>query len=244
MFTTVIDNYMLSGEIKYFPWKCAGTSAAPKKLVFDISLKNSMPVSVLDIGFGKGELGHIIKGDDRARYWEIDGVDGYEPNCYNPALLKDKVYRNIWFGYAQDIPVDVLIKYNIICLLDVIEHLSAEQARKLMRHLLTGMDDEAFLFVSTPLWFYPQAPQQEGDLEEHLIGVPATSMMGMCPVLYAINPPLVGGFVYNKESLHYVDLFHPVTDKGFTYERGMAVVQALNCYIPPGVVVSRQREKP
>lgn len=99
------------------------------------------------------------------------------------------------------------------------------------------MNEKAFLFVSTPLWFYPQGSKQQGDLEEHLIGVPATSMMALFPIMYTIDPPLVGGFVYQKSSLGYVDLFYPLTDKEFTYEKGMAVSRIINCYCPPGVTV-------
>lgn len=237
MLKQTVKDYQFSGSIREFSQKVAGTSASPRQLIFDIPLKKTSTAHVLDIGFGTGSLGKMIKNAPQTKNWEIDGIDGYEPNCYNTALVKDRIYRNLWCGLAQDIPVKTLEAYDIICLLDVIEHLPAATAKELIRHLLSNINEDAFLFVSTPLWFYPQGSQQDGDLEEHLIGVPATSMMGLLPVMYAINPPLVGGFVYRKSSLGYVDLFCPVTDREFTYEKGMAVARIINCYSPPGITV-------
>lgn len=244
MFRQTVKNYQFLGDIRQFVGKIAGRSASPRQLIFDIPLKDARSVNVLDIGFGTGSLGKMIKESPSTRHWEMDGIDGFEPNCYNSSLVDDRIYRNIWFGLAQDIPVTTLKGYNIICLLDVVEHLPANVAKELMCHLLSNMHEDSFLFVSTPLWFYPQDSQQSGDLEEHLIGVPATSMMGLLPVMYAINPPLIGGFVYRKYSLDYVDLFCPVTDKGFTYEKGMAVATIVNCYCPPGVTVKTKLNEP
>jgi len=131
---------------------------------------------------------------------------------------------------------EVISKYKIICLLDVIEHLNAETAKWLLRTLLSTMGGESYLFVSTPLWFYPQNQQQDGDLEEHLIGVPASSMLALIPKMYAINNPLVGGFVFGKISLDYVQFFQPTTDKNFSYEMGVNILKALNVPVQPGIV--------
>lgn len=191
---------------------------------------------MLDVGFGAGNLGKLIKNNPSTSHWQIDGVDGWEGNCFNSDLIDGGVYRNIWHGLAQELASEQLATYKIICLLDVIEHLNADTAKWLLRTLLTFMGNDAVLFVSTPLWFYPQAQQQEGDLEEHLIGVPVTSMLALLPYMYAINPPLIGGFVYGKRSLAYVDFFQPVMDKGFSYEMGIRLLKAANVPCQPSVV--------
>ena len=116
----------------------------------------------------------------------------------------------------------------------MIEHLPPDAAKQLLRDLLTSMRDDAFLFISTPLWFYPQDAMQPGDLEEHLIGVPATSMMALLPKMYSIAPPLVGGFVLGKRSLEFVEFFQPTTDKGFSYEKGLEIARAIGCHLEPG----------
>lgn len=242
MLVQTVKNFQLIREKIICEGKVAGTSASPRSLIFDIPLDKSAAINVLDIGFGAGGLGRVIKDSSETQHWVIDGIDGFAPNCFNLQLVSDRVYHNIWHGMAQDLPANALGGYNIICLLDVIEHLPADAAKKLMKHLLSNMHENAFLFVSTPLWFYPQDNQQEGDLEAHLIGVPATSMMGLIPLMYAVNPPLIGGFVYPKESLHYIDLFCPVSDRAFTYEKGMNVARAINCHTSPGVTYKTNRE--
>jgi hypothetical protein len=98
------------------------------------------------------------------------------------------------------------------------------------------MGEDSYLFISTPLWFYPQHQNQDGDLEEHLIGVPASSMMALLPIMYAINDPLVGGFVYGKKSLNYVEFFQPISNKNFSYEMGLNILKSLNIQSNPGVV--------
>jgi len=233
MLRQIVKDYELIDPVdcKLLP---GGESAAPKELIFHIMKDNAAPVEVLDIGFGKGGLAELIKGHSQTAHWSVDGVDGFEGSFNNAALFERKLYRNAWHGLAQSIPSDRLAKYDIICLLDVIEHLTAETAKWLLRTLLTSMGPQSHLFISTPLWFYPQDSQQGGDLEEHLIGVPATSMMALVPMMYAVNPPLIGGFVLGKRSLDFVEFFQPTTDKSFSYQRGTMLASAINFQNVPG----------
>jgi 2-polyprenyl-3-methyl-5-hydroxy-6-metoxy-1,4-benzoquinol methylase len=234
MLRQIVKDYELIDPIINSTLQPGGESASPKELIFHILKDNAAPVEVLDIGFGKGHLGEVIKGNPQTAHWSVDGVDGFEGSCNHPALFERKVYRNIWHGLAQSVPSDRFAKYDIICLLDVIEHMTAETAKWLLRTLLTSMGDHSFLFVSTPLWFYPQHSQQSGDLEEHLIGVPASSMMALVPVMYAMNHPLIGGFVLGKRSLDFIDFFQPTADKSFSYEKGLHVANAVNFQGVPG----------
>ncbi len=232
----IIREYSLITDLKDAEGIPMGDSASPKGMIFHILEDNSESVDVLDVGFGTGGLGRLVKTNPATNHWNVDGIDGWEKNCFNKNLIEDKLYRNVWHGFAQELPSEVISKYKIICLLDVIEHLDTETAKWLFRTLLTNMGKESFLFVSTPLWFYPQDQQQEGDLEEHLIGVPVTSMMGLIPIMYSISNPLVGGFVYGKKSLDYIDFFQPTPDKKFSYEMGLNIIKCLNLSFQPGVV--------
>ena len=232
----VVKDYLLMEEMSRPKLTPMGDSASPKGIIFHILDDNSESVDVLDIGFGTGGLGLAIKGNTETNHWNVDGIDGWETNCLNNLLFEKNIYRNVWYGLAQELPSEKISKYKIICLLDVIEHLNAETAKWLFRTLLTDMGEDSYLFVSTPLWFYPQNQQQDDDLEEHLIGVPASSMLALIPLMYSISNPLVGGFVFSKKSLKYIDFFQPCTDKSFSYEMGMNIVKVLNINPLPGVL--------
>lgn len=223
-----VKDYRFIEQATYTSKVPLGDSGSPKNLIFHILSDNSDSVDVLDIGFGEGTLGKIVKESPATSHWHVDGIDGWEENCYNTSLFKNGYYRNVWHGMAQELPNELLSKYRIVCLLDVIEHLSVNTAKDLLRDLLTHMGDDSFLFVSTPLWFYPQDQVQDGDLEEHKIGIPASSMFALIPVLYSISEPLIGGFVYSKKSLNYVEFFQPTENKEFTYQMGRDIVRAIN----------------
>ncbi|WP_020656715.1 class I SAM-dependent methyltransferase [Massilia niastensis] len=232
----IVSNYRVVGTLQPSATRPMGDSVSPKAMIAQVLADNSRPVSVLDIGFGVGTLGQFIKTHPDLRHWSVDGVDGWGPNCHNRDLLDQNIYRNVWHGLAQELPMEQIKSYDIICLLDVIEHLPRELARTLVKDLLESLADDALLFISTPLWFYPQDALQDGDLEEHLIGVPASSMLAMQPRMYCINHPLVGGFIYDKRSLAYADFFQPSTDRNFSYAMGMEIVRAVRMEHAPGVI--------
>lgn len=86
--------------------------------------------------------------------------------------------------------------------------------------------------------YIPRHPVQQGDLEEHLIGISATSMMALIPKMYSINAPLVGGFVLGKRSLDFIEFFQPTSDKRSSYERGVMLAQACGYQYRPGSFVT------
>ncbi len=228
VFTQIVKDYEICSEIPAVNLSFGGHSAAHKQVIFSIIKNYNDPVQVLDIGFGTGTLARMVKSNPTTAHWHVDGVDGYHVNCSNKELFKEKLYRNIWHGLAQDLSPEQLGYYDVICLLDVIEHLTVDAAKSLVHSLLSCLRDDAYLFMSTPLWFYPQATQQEGDMEEHLIGVPASSMLALQPLMYTVGPYLVGNFVYSRASLDFVDFFQPSTDKNFTMEKGIKIAKSVN----------------
>jgi 2-polyprenyl-3-methyl-5-hydroxy-6-metoxy-1,4-benzoquinol methylase len=232
----IVENYKLLFNEEHFKSLPLGDSVSPKEIIFHIMRDNSELIKVLDIGFGTGGLGRLIKNNHSTNHWEIDGVDGWHANCFNKELIDRKIYKNIYHGLAQELSNDLISKYRIICLLDVIEHLDSETAKWLLRTLLANMGENSYLFISTPLWFYPQNQQEHDDLEEHLIGIPITSMMALLPIMYSINNPLVGGFVYSKRSLDYIEFFQPTSNKNFSYQMGLNIASILNLPVKPGTL--------
>ncbi|KGS15929.1 MULTISPECIES: class I SAM-dependent methyltransferase [Pseudomonas syringae group] len=230
-----VENYQPTEGFPPATGYVEGDSVSPKAMIFHILKDPGAEVEVLDIGFGSGTLGALIKSNPDTAHWSVDGIDGWEANCQNSQLYENATYRNIWHGLAQELSSERLAQYRIICLLDVVEHLTADTARWLVRTLLSSLGPDSYLFISTPLWFYPQDAQQDGDLEEHLIGVPASSMMALCPHLYAVNQPLIGGFVFSRRSLDFIEFFQPTADKSFSYEKGMTVAKAVGMKFDPNV---------
>lgn len=236
MLRLIVDNYNLVDDIPLGEYIFNGTSAAVKQIVFHIFPDCLKQRTALDIGFGRGELGKLIKSSPLTSHWEVDGIDGFDIACRNKPLFDQGYYRNIWHGYAQDLPQDMLQSYDLLCLLDVIEHLNANNAKNLLKSLLTSLREDALLFISTPLWFYPQDQHQKGDLEEHLIGVPAASMVSLRPLMYLIGPSLVGNFVLGRQSLQFIDAFEPTTDRTFNIELGQRAAIDAGLKLDPGAL--------
>jgi hypothetical protein len=53
---------------------------------------------------------------------------------------------------------------------------------------------------------------------------------------YATNHPLVGGFVLGKKSLDFVDFFEPTSNKSLTYDKGLAIANAVRMGLEPGII--------
>lgn len=236
MIRQIVRDYEAVAEFQSSGLRVQGDSASPKGMVFHILPDNAEPAEVLDIGFGAGSLGEAIKSNPATNHWIVDGIDGWAPNCENRELIDRGIYRHIWHGLAQELSSEQLRRYRVLCLLDVIEHLTADTARWLLRTLLTSMADDAYLFISTPLWFYPQEQIQQGDLEAHLIAVPATSMMVLMPHMYSVSKSLIGGFMLSKRSLEFIEFFQPTADKSFSYEKGIMIMEVIGMQRQPGVV--------
>ncbi len=222
MLKTIVSDYNIVAEIASVTHPFNGNSAASKEIVHYVFPDAAQPRSVLDIGFGVGELARTVKTNPKTAHWQVDGIDGFDETCRNVPLFERGWYRNVWHGLAQDIPPQDLATYDLLCLFDVIEHLDAVTARQLLKNLLESLGENSRLVISTPLWFYPQDHNRDGDLEEHLIGVPGRALLAMNPLMYLISPNfLIGNFVFGRESLKHIDQFVPTTDRGFGLREGL-----------------------
>jgi SAM-dependent methyltransferase len=223
-----VRDYELVAEIPEGDYHFTGNSVGNKQIVKVLFPDRQVPRSLLDIGFGVGDLGRILKEDDSTRHWAIDGIEGFRDACCNVALFDKRYYRNIWHGLAQELPTEQLKAYDALCLFDVIEHLDADAARGLLHNLLESLGPEGQLVLSTPLWFWPQAHQNPGDLEEHLIAIPASSLLRLQPLMFTVNSRfLVGTFVFSRRSLAYLDHFKPTADHGFDMEAGRRDLESM-----------------
>ena len=225
----VVRNYQLTHAIPAGNYRFAGDSVGCKAIVKHLFGETANARSLLDIGFGLGDLARIVKSDPQTSHWEVDGIDGFLDACCNEPLFAQRRYRNVWHGLAQELSAQILAGYDAICLFDVIEHLDAQAARALLQHLLASLGENSRLVISTPLWFWPQDHHHTGDLEEHLIAVPAQSLLGLNPVMFCVHSRfLVGTFVFTRRSLALIDRFVPITDRQFGIDAGRAHLESLN----------------
>lgn len=218
----IVMNYHLAADIPDGNHHSLGNSVGLKEIVGHIVPDKARAVSILEIGFGSGDLGLIVKTNPELCHWHVDGIDGFLDACCNIDLFNKRLYRNIWHGLAQDLPLNVLHSYDLICLFDVIEHLDSIAAKKLLSDLLNALNPNAYLVLSTSLWLCPEAHQNPDDLTAHKTGIPAQSLLALSPVAYHIHSKyLVGTFVYSRQSIIFLNNFSPTTDPHFNFNFGL-----------------------
>lgn len=103
--------------------------SSPKyKMAIRKFFEKSVPPStqILDVGPGMGQYGHLLKDLG----YTIDAVEIFEPYIerYN---LKEK-YNNIYIDNIMNFDFS---KYSILILGDILEHLSIEDAHKLLNKI-------------------------------------------------------------------------------------------------------------
>ncbi|MEW5995165.1 MAG: class I SAM-dependent methyltransferase [Candidatus Zixiibacteriota bacterium] len=111
------------------------------------------PQSLLDIGVGFGKFGVLAREylelwDGRVKYGEwtrrIDGIEAFEQYL---TPLHDYVYDHVHIGNALDILPTLDIRYDLILLIDVLEHFTYEEGQLLLE---TCRKKGRNLIVSTP----------------------------------------------------------------------------------------------
>jgi hypothetical protein len=136
------------------------------------------PRSVLDLGCGTGKFGFLLRerfdlsqGRVHRDEWalRIDGVEGFTPYISEMHRL---IYNEV---FAQDIRTFVSSPgrhYDLVLLLDVIEHFSAESAQSIVSEVMNFTNS---LLITTPPGYYSQVGHRN-DLETHLSWWPATDL--------------------------------------------------------------------
>ena len=111
------------------------------------------PSSILDVGIGFGKYGVLLREALELPYeryaksqWKvtIDGVEAFE-GYRNP--IHEFAYNRVFYGRIEDI-LPSLDQYDVILLIDVLEHFEKEEGRKLLRDLL--LHARKSLLVATP----------------------------------------------------------------------------------------------
>jgi hypothetical protein len=96
------------------------------------------PDKLLDIGAGFGKYGFLAReylelwndgGDYRKWNRLIDGIEAFEPYI---TPVHRFIYNNVYIGNALDILPEITTKYDLIMMIDVFEHFTFEEGKKML----------------------------------------------------------------------------------------------------------------
>ncbi len=110
------------------------------------------PDTLLDVGIGFGKYGFLAReylelwGTNDYRKWtkRIDGVEAFKEYL---TPVHNYIYDNIYIGNALEILPELKSKYDLILLIDVLEHFEYEEGRELIQLCLQKGRN---LIISTP----------------------------------------------------------------------------------------------
>lgn len=129
------------------------------------------PTSVLDIGAGYGKYGWLLREyiDDFRGNVTIDAVEFWPEymNRSGAGAVYDRVFPGAW-------PVRVDRRYDLVLMIDVLEHFEDEAGAKALEAALAVSDR---VLVSTPLGF-AQGPVDGNELEAHRSEWPIRKLAG------------------------------------------------------------------
>lgn len=128
------------------------------------------PHSVLDIGVGFGKYGVLCREylelwDGREDYHHftrrIDGIEAFED--YLTALHR-YIYNEVYIGEAQTVIKTLDTSYDLVLLIDVLEHMSESQGRALVQYTLAH---HRGILISTPKHMHEQGETFHNPFETH-----------------------------------------------------------------------------
>jgi len=129
------------------------------------------PASMLDIGPGFGKYGFLSReyleswfGSNKLYQFthRIDAVEFCE-DYISP--VHRFIYDNIYIGNVETELMKLPAHYELSLLIDVIEHFSLEEGKKIIARILTKADS---VIISTPKHFIPQTAIYGNEKETHL----------------------------------------------------------------------------
>ena len=132
---------------------------------------NTKARSLLDVGVGFGKYGYLAREymelwDGRQEYgdWRcrIDGVEAFE-RYITP--VHRQIYSNLYIGNALEVLPALDFKYDVVLLLDVIEHFTKEDGHELLRRCLAVGRN---VIVSTPRDIGEQGAAFSNPFERHI----------------------------------------------------------------------------
>lgn len=148
------------------------------------------PQSVLDVGPGFGKYGFLAREylelwwrttDYAKRTRRIDAVEVFEPYI---TPLQRSIYDEIYIGDALEV-LPKLTKYDLILLVDVLEHLDKPGG---LRLLAASIQRGSFVVISTPKNPAPQGAHFGNVHEQHTSAWTKRELAAIAPSLFLHEP--------------------------------------------------------
>lgn len=128
------------------------------------------PKKVLDIGVGNGRYGFLCRDildrpfDDPPHRIILEGIEGFEKYVTQiHRLLYDKIY----FGNCLQLIDEMKDDYDLILLIDVIEHMDKEDGMTFLKKMISKSRN---VIIGTPKGFTDQDDVFGNELERHRSG--------------------------------------------------------------------------
>lgn len=156
-----IENLKLNTDTNMFKKRKRGSSADVGKTIFVDWVLNNVEKNekILDIGFGSGVYGKILKA---FFYRHIDGVDIWGEDIEEMGL--NYIYDNIYIQDALDFDFD---HYDLIIMGDVLEHMSLKDSKKLLNKFINN-NKVSKLFIQVPYMYENHNAWYNNPNEVHL----------------------------------------------------------------------------
>jgi SAM-dependent methyltransferase len=133
-------------------------------------LQAADPRSILDIGVGFGKYGFLAReyleiwpGDGEYGQWQrrLEGIEAFE-RYVTP--LHRYLYDHVHIGNALDLLPRMTARFDLILLVDVIEHFTAEDGARLLAECERVARN---VLVASPRLFFEQEAVFDNPFEEH-----------------------------------------------------------------------------
>lgn len=106
--------------------------------------------SVLDVGPGWGKAAVLLREYLNERPVRLDAVEMHAP--YIDAHRLDRLYDQVHAGDVCDLPDELLAGYDLVLMVDVIEHIPKPRALELLERI------PGRVVISTPVEFFDTGP--------------------------------------------------------------------------------------
>jgi len=158
-------------------------------------------LEILDLGIGVGNFGRIIKEfvTIPTKITGVDIYDGYRNEQWD-------YYDSIIVGEIRDFLKQNKKKYDVVLLIDVLEHFDKDVGKEVLESIIKQADKA--LILSTPITRYPQGPYDGNAYEEHkavwsnkeILNMGFKKLYSRWMRTYAFWPPIskLGVYVFEK----------------------------------------------